>query len=69
MQISPIASADAAEPHKLGCVGRQFIVRGAKIGGAVVTFSATKNGGRLYSEPFNLQVTKKIIKSFVVDMT
>ena len=55
VRFAPVAG-NTTPNAKLGCVGRQFVVKGVKIGGAVATFSVSKSSGRLYSEPLNIQV-------------
>ncbi len=47
---------EAATSASAGNTCRQFLVKGKRLGGAVATFSVSKTGGRLYSDPLSIQV-------------
>ena len=51
-----ITQSPSSSLSSSGCVGVQYVIAGVRLGGAVITFSTSKHGGRLYSEPHTIQV-------------
>jgi hypothetical protein len=60
VQFVRLAPSDArsSAANRIGCRGQRYAVKGVKLGGAVVTFSASHKDGRLFSNPLSIEVTK-----------